>query len=50
MREALWTKYNIITTYIPSEAYSGLRITPNIYSTVRDVDTFSEAVEKELGS
>ena len=49
MREALWNKYNIITTYIPHEAYSGLRITPNIYSTIRDVDYFSDMVEKELG-
>jgi selenocysteine lyase/cysteine desulfurase len=48
MREALWNKYNILTTYIPSEAYSGLRITPNIYSTIRDIDYFSDAMEKEL--
>ena len=49
MRETLWNKYSIITTYMPHEAYSGLRITPNVYSTVRDIDTFSAAVEKELG-
>ena len=48
MREALWSKYNILTTYIPHEAYSGLRVTPNIYSTIRDIDYFSEAMEKEL--
>jgi selenocysteine lyase/cysteine desulfurase len=49
LREALWSKYNILTVYIPHDAYSGLRITPNIYSTIRDIDTFSGAVEKELG-
>jgi hypothetical protein len=49
MRETLWSKYSIITTYIPHDTYTGLRITPNIYSTIRDVDTFSAAVEKELG-
>ena len=48
MREALWSKYTILTTYMPHDAYSGLRITPNIYSTVRDIDYFSEMVEKEL--
>ena len=48
VRETLWNKYTILTTYMPHEAYSGLRITPNIYSTVRDIDYFSDAVEKEL--
>ena len=48
MRETLWSKYNILTTYIPHEAYSGLRITPNIYSTIRDIDFFSDAMEREL--
>ncbi len=49
MREALWNKYNIITTYMPHTEYSGLRVTPNIYSTLREVDFFSAMIEKELG-
>lgn len=48
MRETLYNKYNIITTYMPHDHYSGLRITPNVYSTIRDIDYFSESVEKEL--
>ena len=48
MREALWSKHAIITTFIGSEEYSGLRITPNVYSTLGEVDTFAAAVEKEL--
>ncbi|MEO8369196.1 MAG: aminotransferase class V-fold PLP-dependent enzyme [Candidatus Solibacter sp.] len=48
MRETLYNKYNIITAYIPHATYSGLRITPNVYSTIRDIDYFSEVVEKEL--
>jgi selenocysteine lyase/cysteine desulfurase len=48
MREVLWSKYSIITTYMPHDAYSGLRITPNIYSTIRDIDYFSDVMEKEL--
>jgi selenocysteine lyase/cysteine desulfurase len=28
--------------------YDGLRVTPHIYSTLRDVDTFADVVEKEL--
>src|SRR6516165_4260555 len=50
MREALWGKYNIITTYMPHSEYSGLRVTPNIYSTLREVDFFADMVEKELAS
>jgi len=48
MREVLLSKHNIITTYMPHTEYSGLRITPNVYSTLRDVDTFCAAVETEL--
>ncbi len=49
LRETLYNKYNIITAYMPHNLYSGLRITPNVYSTIRDIDYFSEVVEKELG-
>ena len=50
MREALWSKYSILTSYMAHPEYSGLRITPNVYSTVGDVDTFASMVEKELAS
>jgi selenocysteine lyase/cysteine desulfurase len=49
MVETLWSKYSILAVYIPHDTYTGMRITPNIYSTIGDIDTFSEAVEKELG-
>jgi selenocysteine lyase/cysteine desulfurase len=48
MRERLLDKYSIITAYMPHEEYTGLRVTPHIYSTVEDVDTFAAAVEKEV--
>ena len=48
MREVLWTKYNILTTYMGHEEYGGLRITPNVYTTLREVDTFADMVEREL--
>jgi isopenicillin-N epimerase len=48
LREALWSKYNIITTYMPHTEYSGLRITPNVYTTLGEVDFFASMVEKEL--
>jgi selenocysteine lyase/cysteine desulfurase len=48
IREALWSKHSIITTYMPHTEYSGLRITPNVYTTLGEVDFFAEMVEKEL--
>jgi selenocysteine lyase/cysteine desulfurase len=48
VHDALWSNYNILTAYMPHAEYTGLRITPHIYSTLRDIDIFSEAVEKEV--
>jgi selenocysteine lyase/cysteine desulfurase len=48
MRETLWNKYAILTAYMPHEEFSGLRVTPNVYSTLRDIDSFSQAVETEV--
>jgi len=48
IHDALWSKYAILTAYMGHEEYNGLRITPHVYSTLRDIDFFSEAVEKEV--
>ncbi len=48
IHQALWNKYSVLTAHVPHEEYTGLRVTPHIYSTVRDVDFFAEAVEKEV--
>jgi isopenicillin-N epimerase len=48
IHDALWSKYNILTAYSAHEEFSGLRITPHIYSTVGDIDTFADAVEREV--
>ena len=47
--EHLWAKYRIWTTPIvtPGE-YQGLRITPNVYTTLEEIDTFAEAMEKVI--
>jgi selenocysteine lyase/cysteine desulfurase len=49
----LWTKHRIWTTAVvtPGE-YQGLRVTPNVYTTLEEIDTFVEAMEKviKLGS
>ena len=48
----LWGQHRIIVSVVgredPSDAslsYRGLRITPNIYTTLREVDTFVDAME-----
>jgi selenocysteine lyase/cysteine desulfurase len=33
---------------VAHEEYTGLRITPNIYTTVREIDFFADTVEKVL--
>lgn len=43
----LWEKHRIWTVAVstPGE-YQGLRITPNVYSTLEEIDTFTEVMEK----
>jgi isopenicillin-N epimerase len=48
MYGALWSKYAILTSYFPHDEYTGLRVTPNVYTTVGEVDMFADAVEREL--
>jgi len=45
----LFTEYRIISTPIVNDrGVNGLRITPNIYTTLREIDTFVEAVERVI--
>jgi isopenicillin-N epimerase len=44
----LWTKYRIITAAIKHAEFQGLRVTPNIYSTLGEIDTFGDAIEDLL--
>ena len=46
--ETLWSKYRIITASIKHAEYQGLRITPNIYTTLQEIDMFGDAVEELL--
>ncbi len=50
IHDDLWNKYGLLTAAVMHEEYGGLRVTPNIYSTVRDIDFFSDMVERELKS
>ncbi len=41
----LWEKWRIITTPIAHAEYQGIRVTPNVYTTIQEVDTFADAME-----
>jgi selenocysteine lyase/cysteine desulfurase len=45
---ALVNKYSIYTSTMGHEEYTGLRITPNIYTTLKEIDVFADAVEREV--
>jgi selenocysteine lyase/cysteine desulfurase len=43
----LWEKHRIWTVAVVTEGeYQGLRITPNVYTTLEEIDTFAEVMEK----
>jgi selenocysteine lyase/cysteine desulfurase len=42
----LWAKYRIITAAIKRDDYQGLRVTPNIYTTLDELDTFAAAIKE----
>ena len=42
----LWEKWRIIATPIVHEEYEGVRVTPNVYTTLDEIDTFSTAMEQ----
>jgi isopenicillin-N epimerase len=50
LASALQTKYSIYTSLMAHEEYTGIRITPSVYTTVQEIDYFADAVEKELKS
>jgi isopenicillin-N epimerase len=48
IQDTLFSTYNIITPVMAHAEYTGLRITPNVYTTVGEIDYFADVVEKEL--
>jgi selenocysteine lyase/cysteine desulfurase len=44
----LWDKYRIICNAIVREDYEGLRVTPNVYTTLEEIETFVMAIEELL--
>ena len=44
----LKSKHRVITTPLVHEEFSGLRVTPNVYTTLDEVDRFAELLLKAL--
>ncbi len=44
----LWDRHRIIVTSIKHAEYEGIRVTPNVYTTLQEVDIFADAVERVL--
>jgi selenocysteine lyase/cysteine desulfurase len=44
----LWDNYRIIANAVTRSDYQGVRITPNVYTTLQEIDQFSEAMERIL--
>jgi selenocysteine lyase/cysteine desulfurase len=46
----LWERYRIIVTPIVHAEFKGIRVTPNVYTTLSEIDMFCDAVEKTIRS
>jgi selenocysteine lyase/cysteine desulfurase len=42
----LWDRWRIIATPIVHAEYEGVRVTPNVYTTLEEIDTFAAAMEQ----
>ncbi len=44
----LWERYRIIVTPITHPACTGIRVTPNVYTTLEEIDRFADAMEEVI--
>jgi selenocysteine lyase/cysteine desulfurase len=44
----LWAKHRIFVTPIKHDEFEGLRITPNLFTTLEEIDTLTAAIDKVL--
>jgi isopenicillin-N epimerase len=44
----LWDRHRVLVTAIKHAEYEGIRVTPNVYTTLREIDTFVEVMESVL--
>jgi isopenicillin-N epimerase len=48
LMQHLWDQYRIIVTPIIHDEFEGLRVTPNLYTTLEELDRFSDAMENVI--
>jgi selenocysteine lyase/cysteine desulfurase len=46
----LWTRHRIFVTAIKHDEFQGIRVTPNLYTTLNEIDTFSRALEHVIAT
>jgi len=46
LADELWKQHRILVVAIVHKDFEGLRVTPNIYTTVQEIDIFASAMEK----
>ncbi|MBX3120127.1 MAG: aminotransferase class V-fold PLP-dependent enzyme [Fimbriimonadaceae bacterium] len=44
LAEWLWSKHGIFVTTIAQPEFSGIRVSPNVYTTVKEIDLFAKAM------
>ena len=45
LSDHLWKKHRIIVTPIKHDEFEGIRVTPNVYTTLEEIDRFCDAME-----
>ncbi|MBD3616792.1 MAG: aminotransferase class V-fold PLP-dependent enzyme [Gracilimonas sp.] len=48
LNSALWRDYRIITTPINHTQFQGIRVTPNVYSTMEEIGRFVDAMKEQI--
>ena len=46
LADDLWKQHRILVVAILHKDFEGLRVTPNVYTTTREIDIFATAMEK----
>lgn len=48
LNSRLWQKHRIIVTPVNHEQFKGIRVTPNVYTTLEELDRFADAMKEEI--
>jgi isopenicillin-N epimerase len=48
LAQSLWEKHRIVAIAIKHDQFEGIRITPNVYTTIDEVDVFVDAMKRAL--